>query len=396
MSTSDIVDVEVAVIGAGVVGCATALALARRGVSVALLEAEPAPGLAASGTNSGILTTGFDSAPGELETELILRSATLRPEVLVALEIPVLRCGAVMTTRDEAQRGAIAALAANARRNGVPVLLSGDGTLSVPGETVTDPVAYTLALAGAGASASASASVALAGAAQRHGAELRTGWLVTAVDRANGALAIGGADGEELSCRVAVNCAGLEADAVARLAGDDSFEIHPRKGEFLVFDPVGGEPLERILLPVPTTRTRGVLVFPTIDGKVVAGPTAVDQEDKHDWSVRPEARGEILAQAGELYPQLRDAEPVAAYAGLRPAGRGVNYRIEPSRACRRLINVAAIRSTGLSASLAIAEAGCRLVAELGVAVGGERPLEPGKLEPVAGPWWRRTAEHRSR
>ena len=66
-------DVELTVIGAGVVGCATALALARRGASVALLEAEPEPGLAASGTNSGILHTGFDSVPGELETELILR-----------------------------------------------------------------------------------------------------------------------------------------------------------------------------------------------------------------------------------------------------------------------------------------------------------------------------------
>ena len=64
---------EVAVVGAGVVGSATALELARRGASVALLEAEPEPGLAASGTNSGILHTGFDSVPGELETELILR-----------------------------------------------------------------------------------------------------------------------------------------------------------------------------------------------------------------------------------------------------------------------------------------------------------------------------------
>ena len=73
------------------------------------------------------------------------------------------------------------------------------------------------------------------------------------------------------------------------MAGDDSFEIYPRKGEFLVFDPPGGRPLEQILLPVPTARTKGVLVFPTLDGKVVAGPTAVDQEDKDDWSVRPEA-----------------------------------------------------------------------------------------------------------
>jgi glycerol-3-phosphate dehydrogenase len=61
---------DVAVNGAGVVGSAAALALARRGASVTLLEAEGAPGLAASGIKSGILHTGFDSAPGELETEL--------------------------------------------------------------------------------------------------------------------------------------------------------------------------------------------------------------------------------------------------------------------------------------------------------------------------------------
>ena len=75
-------DVEVAVVGGGVVGCAVALALARRGVAVALLEAEPDLALAASGTNSGILHTGFDSASGELETELILSSATARDPLL--------------------------------------------------------------------------------------------------------------------------------------------------------------------------------------------------------------------------------------------------------------------------------------------------------------------------
>src|SRR5216117_3423019 len=95
---------DVAVIGAGVVGCATALALARRGASVALLEAEPAPGLGASGTNSGILHTGFDSGPGELETELILRSTALREVVLAALDVPVLRCGALMRPAEAAQR----------------------------------------------------------------------------------------------------------------------------------------------------------------------------------------------------------------------------------------------------------------------------------------------------
>src|SRR3954469_1679637 len=91
---------EVTVVGAGVVGSAVALALARRGVSVVLLEAEMEPGLRASGTNSGILHTGFDSPPGELETELILRAAALRDPVLDSLAVPVSRCGALVPAVD--------------------------------------------------------------------------------------------------------------------------------------------------------------------------------------------------------------------------------------------------------------------------------------------------------
>jgi len=371
-------DAEIAVVGAGVVGCGTALALARRGVSVALLEAEPEPGLAASGTNSGILHTGFDSIPGELETELILRSAELRDPLLEALGVPVLRCGALIRPTDESERDAIAALADNAERNGVEVSLR-DGALEVPGETVTDPVAYTLALAAA---------------ARRLGADLRTSFRVEAMERTIGGLTLQEAGGESLRCRVAVNCAGLGAGEVARLAGDDSFEVYPRKGEFLVFDPADGAPLERILLPVPSEGTKGVLVFPTLDGKVVAGPTAVDQEDPDDWSVRPGASDEILPKATAIYPPLAGAEPVAAYAGLRPAGRGVNYLIRPSDPCPGLVNVAAIRSTGLTASLAIAERVCAIVGELGVVLGPQRRLEPGSPARVAGPWWRRTAQHR--
>jgi glycerol-3-phosphate dehydrogenase len=202
------------------------------------------------------------------------------------------------------------------------------------------------------------------------------------------------AGGERLSARVVVNCAGLFADEVARLAGDASFSIYPRKGEFLVFDPP--EPLREILLPVPTKRTKGALVFPTIDGKVIAGPTAVDGEDKGDWSVRPEARDEIVPKAVAMFPPLEGYEPIASYAGLRPAGRdGVNYLIGPSRASAGLINVAAIRSTGLTASLGIAEHVAGLVEEAGVSLGPEQPLRAGSAPALDGPWWRRVAEVRA-
>jgi glycerol-3-phosphate dehydrogenase len=350
---------SVAVIGGGVVGAAVAYTLARRGVAPVLLEAEDALALGASGTNSGILHTGFDSVPGALETRLIVRSAGLRDAVLDELRVPALRCGAVLRPGTEEQ-------AANARRNGVEVALH-DGVLEVPGETVTDPVAYTLALAAA---------------ARRAGAEIRTGARVDAIERAHGRLRLDG----DVVCDVAVNCAGLNADAVAHMVGDDSFAIYPRKGEFFVFEAA----LDHILLPAPTKRTKGVLVFPTIDGKVVAGPTAHDQTDKADWSVRPEARAEVLDKAAAMLPALAAAEPIASYAGLRPAGcDGANYVIGPSPACPQLINVAAIRSTGLSASLGIGEHVAELVEQAGVVLGPDRPLPPGAVPQTEVAWWRR-------
>jgi glycerol-3-phosphate dehydrogenase len=264
----------------------------------------------------------------------------------------------------------------------VSVVCRDDGALAIPGEAVTDPVAHVLALAGA---------------VVRHGGELVTDFRLVAIERSAGGMLLRNDAGGLLTARLLVNCAGLWADSVARLAGDDSFEIYPRKGEFLVFDPPAGGPrLEQILLPVPTKRTKGVLVFPTLDGMLVAGPTAVDVADKDDWSVRSRAVDEILPAARAMYPGLRDLEPIAAYAGLRPAGRGVNYVIERSRACPELVNVAAIRSTGLTASLGIAERVCFLAASAGVALASEQPLLPGPARgsSFAGPWWRRTAEYR--
>ena len=370
----------VAIVGGGVVGCAVAYALARRGVAATLLEAEPALALAASGTNSGILHTGFDSTPGELETRLILRSAELRDAVLADLGVPVLRCGALLEPRGPGDEAKIRALAADAATNGVAAALRDDGALVVPGEAVTDPVAYTLALAGAAAAA---------------GATVRVGARVTGMRRRAGPLELAIAGDGTVTCDVAVNCAGLHADDIARLAGDDGIEIAPRKGEFLVFDAPGGRPLEHIVLPVPTERTKGVLVFPTLDGRVIAGPTAHDQQDKDDWSVRAGARDEVLGKARAVLPALGAAEPIFAYAGLRPAGRGSNYVIGPSPGCRGLVHVAAIRSTGLSASLGIAEHVVALVAQQGVALGPDRPLGRGAPAAPAEPWWQRTARHRA-
>ncbi|MEA2224978.1 MAG: glycerol-3-phosphate dehydrogenase, partial [Solirubrobacteraceae bacterium] len=220
-------DAQVAVIGGGVVGCAVAHALARRGVGSLVLEAEQGLALAASGANSGILHTGFDSEPGTLETRLILRSAALREQLLDDLAVPILRCGARLTPCEREQRAAVERLAENAHRNGVSVALEQDGSLVVPAESVTDPVAFVYALAAA---------------ARSGGAAFELNAPVVGLAAAgDGAISVELLGGEARRVRAVVNCAGLHADDVARMAGEQPVSIYPRKGEFLVFSPA--EPL---------------------------------------------------------------------------------------------------------------------------------------------------------
>jgi glycerol-3-phosphate dehydrogenase len=366
-------DAQVAVIGAGVVGSAVAASLAARGVSSILVEAEREPGTGASGANSGILHTGFDSVPGELETRLILRSAELRRQQLGRLGVPVVRCGARLRAHAPQERRTIAALARNAGRNGVEVRLERDGELVIPGEAITDPARFTLALAALAA---------------EHGATLRSGVRVVSLDPDGAAVLVGLSDGARIRVAAVANCAGLDADEVAGLAGERPFEVYPRKGEFLVFEQPRGRPLGEILLPVPSKMGKGVLVFPTVDGHVIAGPTARDRLDKRDRSVEPDAGELILARARSMFPPLQDAEPVAAYAGLRPAGREVNYAIGPSAALPALVNVAAIRSTGLSAALGIGEHVAVLLARAGgFELGPVRELTLSSPPPERPPWW---------
>jgi glycerol-3-phosphate dehydrogenase len=377
------VHTQVAVIGGGVVGCAVAHALARRGVGCTVLEAEPGLALGASGTNSGILHTGFDSTPGQLETELILRSAALREELLDELGVESWRCGALLRPSDEEESAGVERLAANARANGVEAHLDGNGALSVPGETVSDPVAFVYALVGA---------------AQGGGATVRVGARVVGLTgESAGGIAIELADGERVHAEAAVNCAGLYADEVARMAGEEPVSVYPRKGEFLVFELPKDEPLEKILLPVPSSMGKGVLVFPTLDRRhTIAGPTAREREDKRDWSVERDAEGLVLAKAIRMYPPLARAQRVGAYAGLRPAGRdGANYVIERSRTLPGLVHVAAIRSTGLSASLGIGEHVVEMLADAGaIEPGPVRALPTPDKPPPSSLWWERSVRHR--
>ena len=170
-----------------------------------------------------------------------------------------------------------------------------------------------------------------------------------------------------MHCRWAVNAAGLGSDEVDRMFGAEGFTIRPRKGELIVYDKLARPLVRSIVLPVPTARTKGVLVAPTVFGNVLVGPTAEDVPDRRDVSTSAAGLSSLVAAAERIVPGLAAEEVTATYAGLRAATEHPDYQIA---VLGRYTRVAGIRSTGLSASLGIAEHVVDLLADAGL------PLRP--------------------
>lgn len=345
---------DIAVIGAGVVGCAIARAFTLDGARVVVLEkaAEVLDG--ASKANSAILHTGFDAPVGSLELQCIQEGYRQYEAIRGQLNLPLDRCGALVLAWDEVQEARLPALMAQARANGVEdvaflardALLDLEPALSphlragfrVPRESLIDPWSaphgYLLQALLNGAELCRNAPV--------YGGQF---------DGATWALDTGVGP---IRARMVINAAGLHGDEVDRcLLGRSDFAIRPRKGQFVVYDKPAANLARHILLPVPTEKTKGIVVCRTIWGNLLVGPTAEDQDARDTATLVPETLEALKAKGAEILPALAGEEVTAIYAGLRPACAEKEYQIRQRD--QSMITVGAIRSTGLSAALGIAE-----------------------------------------
>lgn len=157
-----------------------------------------------------------------------------------------------------------------------------------------------------------------------------------------------------IESKVVINCAGLFGDVVEEINRPSPFAIKPRKGQYAVFEQSAQALLNSIIFPVPSERTKGILVFPSVYGNVVVGPTAEDQFDRNDPKIDEDVIDMLVKKACCIVPRLREHKVIGTYAGLRPATQHKDYQIE-SLPQKNWITVGGIRSTGLSASLGIAK-----------------------------------------
>lgn len=372
---------DIAIIGAGAVGAAIARELSKYDLKIVLLESNSDVGMGTSKASTAIWHTGFDAKPGSLEATLMRRSYPLMEDFMREVGSPFERIGGLLIAWTQEQLDTLPTLLEKAHKNGVTDvhLISkeevyqrephlGDGALGgmfVPGEGIL--CTFTIPLA-------------CATQAVINGVTLKVNFQVTSISSKDDTYIIS-STAEAIEARWVINAAGLYSDDINSFLGHGNFKVTPRRGELIVYDKLSRPLVNHVLLPVPTATTKGVLISPTIYGNVLLGPTAEDLPDKTATNTSANGLQSLLDKGKKILPELLEEEVTATYSGLRAATEHSDYQIA-LHVEQKYICVGGIRSTGISASLGIAEYVADLLQEGGVALKRKPEFKTIKMQNI--------------
>lgn len=367
--------VDCVVIGAGVVGLATARALAMTGRDVLIVEAADAYGTEVSARNSEVIHAGLYYPPGSHKAAMCVRGNALLYAYCEERGIPHRRLGKLIVAVDATQRAALQAIEDNARACGVRSLVPVDAdgaadlepaiacaaALYSPNSGIVDSHALMTSLLGDAEAAGATLALAsrvVGGASTTDGIRLHVASGATGAEPPTQTI--------DVVARVVVNAAGLDATDVARAIDGMRSDSIPRtyrvKGNYFSLD--GRSPFAHLVYPLPDDSSLGVHCTLDLGGQARFGPDVqwpVDDAEP-DLAVDETRRAAFVDAVARYWPAVRDATLSPAYAGLRPriTGRGEPLAdfdfCGPARhGIAGLVHLFGIESPGLTSSLAIAE-----------------------------------------
>ena len=344
---------DVAIIGTGVVGGMIARTLSKYDLKICMLEKENDVAMGATKANSAIVHAGFDAKEGSLKAKLNVKGSELMPQVAKELGVKYKNNGSLVIGFNDEDYNTIKELYERGKDNGVKNLrIIEQEELKKIEPNISENAKFALYAPTGAIVCPYELTVAAIGNAMDNGAELKRKFEVKSIKRNENEYEIS-SQNKSIRARFVINAAGLYADEIAKMAGDMSFEIHPRKGEYILLDKECGGIVSNTIFRTPSKMGKGILVSPTVDGNLLTGPTSVDMEDKEDKSTTPKGFSKVIKETVENVEGVQFNKKITSFCGLRAVGSTGDFII--TSPFNGFINAAGIESPGLSASPAIAE-----------------------------------------
>ncbi len=382
---------DVVIIGAGVVGSALFRELSRYQLSTLLIEKENDVALGSSRANSAIVHAGYDPPTGSFMARFNVEGNRIYPKLCQDLSVPFRANGSMIVALTEADLSHLEKLYENGVKNNVEGLeivsaqavknlepnLKDDicGALLAPTGGIVDSYEFTTALAENGAVNGGEVLLnSEVVSIQKRGTE---GEILEDKNK-DGFFEIGLRNGKCVKARFLVNAAGIYSDFVQGLIGKKRFTVTPRKGEYYILDKKQGNLVDRTIFMCPSKLGKGVLISPTVHGNLLVGPDAQDGNDKDDFSTTRQGLDFVKQTSRLLSDKVDFSDSIRNFAGLRALPDGKDFIIEVDPDVSGLINLAGIKSPGLTSAPAIANYAVDLLANSGLDLHEKKVFIPNR------------------
>ncbi|MGI6579506.1 MAG: NAD(P)/FAD-dependent oxidoreductase [Saccharofermentanales bacterium] len=355
---------DVIIIGAGIIGCATAYELSQFDLNVLLLDKENDVSLGASRANTAIVHGGYDPDPATLMGKYNVKGAKRCIELVKTLDVEFRKTGSLIIALDENDLKTLDKYYDRGLLNGVEgmEMLDGEethrrepnlseeviGALWIPESGVINPWEFTISMAEV---------------AVREGVKLELNQKVVEIERKPEYYLVK-TETDQFQSKYVVNAAGVHSDQIHNMVAEPAFKIKPTRGQYFLLDRSAGETVKSVIFPCPTELTKGILVSPTVHDNILVGPDAETISDPENTSTTREVLDLIAEQARRSVPSLNFRNNIRNYSGVRANSDYNDFFVKIS--APNFLDLAAIKSPGLTCAPIIAEEGIKLLEEEGL------------------------------
>ncbi len=345
---------DVAIIGAGVIGTGIARELMRYQLKVIMLEKENDVADGTTKANSAIVHAGYDAPFGSNKARFNVEGNAMFDQVCKDLDVHFKQIGSLVLAFDEEDRPTLEELLENGKRLGVPGLeiIEADRIREIE-PNVSHTAVAALWAPTAGIVGPWELAISYAENAMDNGAELRLNTEVTAIEKKENKFVLTTSTGD-VEAKLVVNASGLHADDIYNMVAESEFTINPRRGEYFLLDNEVSDLVNTVVFQCPTKMGKGVLVSPTVDGNIIVGPNAEDVETKDEINTTAEGLAFVREKAKLTIEELPFHMTITNFSGLRAEPSTGDFIVEESKQVLGFVNVAGIKSPGLSSAPAIA------------------------------------------